>query len=160
MNAPTEIPGRYRLALAGKASLLAGLGLVFLALTAAVLARESLHWAFKLPLGGFFALTTGFLGWTTGLAGADALLGKAVTVSGARPLPSRRGGISFRLADGGSAEYLLVNQWKPPQLDRRYGLTLGRFSHVIVAEPRDEGPAEREVHSPARSAPRAPPDAR
>jgi hypothetical protein len=136
------IPRRFRVALAGKAGLLLALCLVFVALTAGVLFRENLHWAFKIPLGGFFALTTWFLGWTTWLASADVIFGKAIKVSGAQALPSRKSGISFRLTDGGTAEYLLVNQWKPTELNRKYGLTIGRFSHVIIEEPRDEGPAE------------------
>ena len=142
MSELLDIPRQYRVALAGKASLLLALFLVFLGLTAAIALRDGLHWALKIPLGGFFALTTLFLAWTTWLAGADVIFGKAIKVSGAQPLPSRRAGISFRLADGGTAEYLLVNQWKPTEKDRKYGLTIGRWSHVIIEEPRDEGPSE------------------
>jgi hypothetical protein len=142
VSEPVEIPRKYRVALAGKAALLAALFLVFLGLTAGVALREGLNILFKIPLGAFFALCTWFLGWTTWLAGADVLFGKAIKVSGAQPLPSRRSGISFKLADGGTAEYLLVNTWAPTAKDRKYGLTIGRYSHVIIEEPRDEGPAE------------------
>jgi hypothetical protein len=91
-------------------------------------------------LGGLFSVFTAFLAWTTWLAMADVVFGQAIKVSGATPLPSRRSGISFRLASGGSAEYLLVNAWAPTQQGHSYGLTIGRYSHVIIEEPRDEGP--------------------
>ena len=142
MSDSVAIPSPYRVRLAAKASLLLLLMLVFLALTVAVVLRESLFWLWKVPLAGFFAVNTIFLGWTTFLGMADAALGKAIKVSGATPLPSRKSGISFRLADGGTAEYLLVNSWAPTQQGHSYGLTIGRFSHVIIEEPRDEGPRE------------------
>lgn len=150
---PDTIPSRYRVALASKASLLLVLMLVFLALTAAVALREGLHWAFKVPLGAFFAVNTAFLAWTTWLGAADALFGQAVTVKGAAPLPSRKSGVSFRLPDGRTAEYLLVNNWAATQPDHRYTLTIGRFSHVIVAEPFDEGAT---VSSPSGQSPTSP----
>jgi hypothetical protein len=134
-----RIPSRYRLALLGKASLLLLLMGIFLGLTVGTVLKEDLHLVFKVVLAGFFAVNTAFLAWTSWLGMADAVLGQAVQVTGATPLPSRKSGISFRLAGGGSAEYLLVNSWAKAVQGHTYGLTIGRYSHVIIEEPRDEG---------------------
>ena len=142
------IPSRYRLALAGKGALLGVLFLVFLGLTGGVALKPDLHLLLKLLLSPVFAICTVFLAWTTWLALADVFIGKAIKVTGAQPLPSRKSGISFRLAGGGSAEYLLVNSWAKTQLGHTYGLTIGRYSHVIIEEPRDEGVSAPSAQSP------------
>lgn len=140
MSAPLRIPTRYRLALAAKGALLFVLMVVFLGLTAGAIFKPEVHLAIRVVFGAFGAVNAAFLAWTTWLALADVALGQAVQVSGATALPSRKSGVSFRLEGGGSAEYLLVNSWAPAQQGRRYGLTIGRYSHVILDAPRDEGP--------------------
>lgn len=140
MPAPLRIPTRFRLALAAKGALLFVLMVVFLLLTGAALFKPDVNPVIRFLFAVLGALNTAFLAWTTWLALADVVLGQAVEVSGATALPSRKSGISFRLKGGGSAEYLLVNAWEPAQQGRRYGLTIGRFSHVILEPPRDEGP--------------------
>lgn len=136
------IPRKYRVGLASKGAMLGALCVVFTLLTVGMAFKDSLSLLLRLPLGAFFAVCTAFLAWTTWLAWADVIFGKAIKVTGARPLPSRKSGVSFRLAGGGSAEYLLVNSWAKTQLDHSYGLTIGRYSHVIIEEPRDEGVAK------------------
>jgi hypothetical protein len=55
-------------------------------------------------------------------------------------LPLRRfSGISFRLPDGRSAEFILYNPGPALVPNRRYAVTVGRWSRVLVAPPRDLG---------------------
>ena len=137
-GAPARISARYRGYLALKGTLLALLCAVFVALTAAIVAGGDRHWAVRVLFGPVFLLPAAFLGWTTALAFADVARGEARRIAGARPLASRRSGVSFQLPDGHYAEFVLHNPWGAPRQDRTYTVTVGRHSGVLVAPPEEE----------------------
>jgi len=122
-----------RLALAAKGSLLAAMGALFGALALRALGPPARWWAILFGLG--FVLLGAFLAWAGLMAWLDALIGGAVTASGARALPSRRAGHSLRLPDGHFVEFILHNPWAPLVPGRIYNVTYGRFSRVLVAPP-------------------------
>ncbi len=120
-----------------KAVLLLGLAAAF-----ALLAREAVlgeHAAWARVLGLLCALPGPFLVWAASTGLLDALAGRAVEVTGAVALQSRRSGYSLKLPDGHFAEFPLFNPYPALEPGRRYGLTLGRWSRVIVEPPRPEG---------------------
>jgi hypothetical protein len=129
-----RISARFRLGLAAKGLLLLALGALFVAL-----------WLRAGLVGTlFFSVPAVFCLWTAALAFADAARGEAVIVSGAVALRSRRSGVSFRLPNGRSAEFLLYNPWSRLVPDATYEVTIGRHSHVLVAPPM------RELSAPPR----------
>jgi hypothetical protein len=120
------ISARWRLALAAKAALLLFLAALFVA------------FCFRGGLALLFALPALFCAWTSAMGFADALTGRAITVSGAIALASRRNGNSLKLPDGRFAEFILHNPWSALTPHARYTLTIGRWSRVIVEPPRPE----------------------
>ncbi|MBK7859071.1 MAG: hypothetical protein IPJ65_10725 [Archangiaceae bacterium] len=135
-----RISAGYRFALAAKGLLLFCMAAVFGALVArgafaadrALLLRPLALVVFGVPLV--------FLGWTSLLAFADALVGAAVEVDGAVALQPRRRrwGTSFRLPNGRAAEFVLYNPYPPLVPDAKYGVTIGRYSRVLVQAPRPQ----------------------
>jgi len=125
-----------RVALLAKAALLLALAAAF-----GLIAREALlgeHAGWARVLGLVCALPGPFLVWAASTGVLDAALGKAVEVSGAVALQSRRSGYSLRLPDGRFAEFPLFNPGPKLEPGRRYGVTVGRWSRVIVEPPRPE----------------------
>jgi hypothetical protein len=126
-----------RLALAAKAALLLALAAVFATLIAGAvlgdhhLLTRGLALLVSVPIFGFLA--------SNALKGlADAVTGQTREVQGAEALASNRSGLSFRLPDGGFAEFVLYNPWQPLAAGRRYTLVIGRWSRVVLAPPRPE----------------------
>jgi hypothetical protein len=130
----TRISGTFRMALAGKGLLLLALGLSFIALMLAGLFGPAHALAVRVFSAGF-VLPAVFLGWTAGLAFADAVEGQALEVDGAVALRSRAAGFSLRLPDGHYAEFILFNPWQALVPERHYRVTIGRRSRVLVARP-------------------------
>ena len=129
------IPVRYRLGLFAKGLLLLALALLFGALLARAALMPGGVIVLRLAGGIVFSVCAVFLGWTAALAFADAVLGRAVSVTG-KALRSRRGGVSFRLSDGRSAEFLLYNPWEALVPEQQYALVVGRYSRVLVERPK------------------------
>ncbi len=127
-----------RLALAAKGTLLLVLTLVFVTLLYRGALSENQAWWVRALSGIVFAPISAFLGQTTWLAFADAVVGKAVTIQGAVALASRRSGLSLKLPDGHFAEFVLTNPWKALTPHQRYTITIGLWSRVVVAPPQLE----------------------
>jgi hypothetical protein len=106
------------------------------------LAAKALLGGSAFPLRAVLALVFLFplpvIGPGTLAAWADALVGRAVRVSGAEALASRRAGWSLRLPDGHFAEFILWNPWPDLEPGRRYMLLLGARSRVVVERPEPE----------------------
>jgi hypothetical protein len=149
----TRIPRRMRFSLAAKGTLLLVLTLVFVALLYRGALSDGNAWWVRLLSGIVFAPIAAFLGQTTWLAFADAVVGKAVTVHGAIALASRQSGLSFKLPDGHFAEFVLTNPWESVTPLKRYTLTIGLWSRVVVEPPQLE--LEQEAQ-PAPAPPAAP----
>ena len=135
-----RIAARFRAALAAKGVLLLSLALVFGALLERAALAVERPLSLRLLLAVLFGVPAAFLGWTAALAFADAAVGRAVRVTAAQALRSRRSGVSFRLPDGRSAEFLLYNPWEPLKPGQKYDLVIGRCSRVLVEAPRAADP--------------------
>lgn len=139
----TTISPKYRAALAGKALLLVALAATFALLAWGCWTKW--HWHFLARWSG--TLLCLIAAW--GIARAslsgwlDALLGQAVTVSGARPLASRRSGYSLKTPDGRFVEYVLYNPWPELDPEQRYTVVFGRYSRVLVERPVADQPDQR-----------------
>jgi hypothetical protein len=142
--ADLRISGRFRAALLAKGALLLGLGVVFAWLELALLRAEDRSWWLRGPglLVGAVALL--FLVRTSRMALMDVVQGRAVRESGAVALRSRRSGYSLQLPSGRFVEFILWNPWQPLVPGRRYTVTFGRVSGVLVAPPE----VEREEAAP------------
>jgi hypothetical protein len=133
------MPPRFRVALLGKGALLAALSAVFAWLGVEAWARW--HWAFAARLSGvaLCAVAAGFLLWAAGLALLDVVKGEALESHGAVALKSRRAGYSLELPSGRFVEYILHNPWQRLTPGKRYTVTYGKYSRVLVAPPVEEG---------------------
>ncbi len=133
---------RFRFGLAMKALLLLALGALFTVLLAAGTFGADRHLVTRAVSAVVFGVCAAFLYWTAALALLDALLGRAVRVTGAVALPPQRlSGVSFRVAGDRPAEFLLYNPWAPLEVGARYAVIVGRWSRVLVEPPvRDTGP--------------------
>jgi hypothetical protein len=136
VGGPTIRPA-LRAVLLLKAALLLGLAAVFAALAVEAVRGDHAGWA--RGLGLLCALPAPFLVWAAGTGLLDAALGRAVEVSGAVALRSRRSGYSLQLPDGHFAEFPLFNPGSRLEPGHRYRVTVGRYSRVIVEPPRPEG---------------------
>lgn len=131
------IPWGYRARLGAKGLLLLALALCFAGLVLAGSGDSQRSELLRVLFLGF-ALPASFLGYSAGLAFADAVVGRAVEVGGAVALRDRRMGYSLRLPDGHFAEFILFNPWGALVPEARYGVTIGRYSRVLVQPPRPE----------------------
>lgn len=132
------MPPRFRLALLGKGTLLAGLSAVFAWLGVEAWAKWHWHLAARLSGVALCAVAAVFLVWAAGLACLDVLQGEALESSGAVALKSRRAGYSLKLPSGRFVEYILHNPWQRLVPGQRYTVTYGRHSRVLVAPPVEE----------------------
>ncbi|HEY8211707.1 MAG TPA: hypothetical protein VIG99_29695 [Myxococcaceae bacterium] len=136
---PLRIGAGFRAALLGKALLLLGIG-ALLAVPALRIATDGDGW-WRLPriaVGLFLAAMAWFVAWAASLGVRDAVLGQAEQTGGAKALESRRWGYSLQLPDGSFVEFILWNPWRPLVPGRRYTVTYGRHSKVLVREPEQE----------------------
>lgn len=131
----SRIASRFRVALAGKGLLLFSLALVFGALLQRGALAGDRHVLLRAVAAVLFGVPFFFLVWTSLLAFADAVAGQAVRVDGAVALgkKGRFSGVSFRLPDGRSAEFILAGP--PIEAGRKYAVTIGRWSRVLVEPP-------------------------
>ena len=132
---PPGISARFRLALLGKGALLLALALVFAALVLPLWRGSGLSWWVRVPglVVGVGAMA--FLVRTARMALVDVLVGRAVREEGARALPSRWAGHSLQLPSGRFVEFILWNPWQPLVAGRRYTVTFGQSSGVLVEPP-------------------------
>jgi len=129
-------PG-FRAALFAKAVLLLAFAALFAALALRLVAGTGL-WPLR-ALAAFFLLGLGgFVAWASALGCLDVLRGRADRTAGAEALESRRAGHSLRLPDGRFVEFILWNPWQPLVPGRRYTVTFGRHSKVLVRAPEPE----------------------
>lgn len=130
------IAPRFRIGLALKSLLLLALGGLFTVLLAVGTLGADRHLLTRAVSLIVFGVCAAFLVWTAALAFLDALLGRAVKVSGAIALePARLSGVSFRVAGERTAEFLLYNPWQPLETGARYAIVVGRWSRVLVEPP-------------------------
>lgn len=134
-----RIAGAFRAALLGKGALLAGMGLVFAALSMR-LVHASWPFVVRALAGAASAALALFLLWAAALALLDALRGRAERIQGAVALESRAAGHSLRTPEGSYAEFILWNPWRPLTPGARYTVTVGRCSRVLVSPPELEPP--------------------
>lgn len=134
---PLRISAGFRAALLAKALLLLGIG-ALLAVPAFRIATGQGLWPLRLLVGLFLAALGAFVAWAASLGLRDVALGQAERVQGAVALQSRRWGNSLQLPGGGFAEFILWNPWKALAPGRRYTVTYGRHSKVLVREPEPE----------------------
>jgi len=113
---------------------------VFVALGLKALLGTTLFVVFRIALALVFVFPLPVIAPGTLAAFADAILGRAERVTGAEALPSRRAGWSLQLPDGRFAEYVLWNPWGDLVAGKRYTVTIGARSRVLVAEPVEEQP--------------------
>ncbi|MBL8957996.1 MAG: hypothetical protein JNK82_44895 [Myxococcaceae bacterium] len=131
-----SISARYRIGLLFKSLLLLALAVLFTALFAAGTLGANRQLLTRVVSLVVFGVCTAFLYWTAALALFDAVLGRAVRVTNAVALPPRRlSGVSFRVAGGRPAEFLLYNPWAPLETGAPYSLVVGRWSRVLVEPP-------------------------
>jgi hypothetical protein len=135
-----SISPRFRIFLAAKGLLLAGIAALFFAVVWWTAWDPTRAWLTRAGVGVAFALLSAFLAWAACLAFADAVVGQAEQRRGAVALPSRRSGYSLRLPDGRYVEFILHNPWGPLGSGRAYTVTFGRFSRVLVAPPEPDPP--------------------
>ena len=130
-----RISPRFRLALAGKAVLLAGLAAAFAFMGHACWSKW--HWGLLARWSGAVLPGVAALSLLSAASRGlvDAVLGQAVRTPGAKPLKSRRSGYSLRLPDGRFVEYVLYNPWPALEQGQRYTVTYGTFSRVLVEPP-------------------------
>ena len=131
-----EIAPRYRIGLLLKALLLLALAVLFTALLVAGAFGANRHLLTRLTSLVVFGVCAAFLYWTAALALFDAVLGRAVRVEDAVALPPRRlSGVSFQVAGGRPAEFLLYNPGAPLETGAPYSVVVGRWSRVLVEAP-------------------------
>jgi len=135
--ASLPIGAAFRAALLGKAMLLLGIAALF-ALPALRIATGSGLWPLRVLVGLFLAVLGAYVAWAGSLGIRDAVAGRAERVAGAVALQSRRAGYSLRLPDGSFVELILWNPWQPLVPGRRYTVTFGRHSRVLVRPPEPE----------------------
>jgi hypothetical protein len=134
---PPRISTAFRTALAAKALLLLGIAVLF-AVPAFRIATGQGLWPLRAAVGLFLAGLGAYVAWAASLGLRDAALGHAQRASGAVALQSRRAGYSLQLEDGSFVEFILWNPWKPLVPGRRYTVTYGRHSKVLVRPPEAE----------------------
>ncbi len=141
-----SIAPRFRVQLALKGALLAGLGIGFAGIA---LAAWSKPWslAAQLAFSALFAWAGLFPLRMSVLALADALRGRAVRIDGAIALDAkgRRRGFSLSLPQGGFAEFVLFNPWEALVPGQRYTVVIGERSKVVVEPPSPDSGAEGEA---------------
>lgn len=137
-----QISPRFRFGLAVKSLSLLALAALFTALLAAGTLGAGRHVLTRAVSLVVFGVCAAFLYWTAALAFLDALLGRAVRVTGAVALkPRGLSGVSFRVPGSRPAEFLLYNPWQPLETGAPYSVVVGRWSRVIVEPPvRDMSP--------------------
>lgn len=136
-DAPTIGPS-LRIALLAKGALLVALAAVFALLTVQLALGGPGYWPLRVAAGSLFVLMAVFLLWAARLGLVDALSGRAERSTGAVALHSRRAGYSLQLPDGRFVEFILWNPWQPIHPGRRYTVTFGRRSRVLVRPPEPE----------------------
>jgi hypothetical protein len=137
-NASVErISPAFRVALFAKALLLLAIAALFVGLAFRVATGAGL-WPLRVLAGFVLAGLGSFVAQAAALGGLDALRGRAVRAEGAVALASRRSGYSLRLPDGHFVEFILWNPWQPLVPGRRYTVTFGRHSKVLVRAPEPE----------------------
>jgi len=134
---PPRISAGFRAALAAKALLLLGIAALF-AVPAFRIATGQGWWPLRAAVGLFLAGLGLYVAWAASLGLRDAALGQAERAGGAVALQSRRAGYSLQLPDGSFVEFILWNPWGPLQPGRRYTVTFGRHSKVLVRPPEPE----------------------
>lgn len=132
-----RISPAFRIALLAKAMMLLAIAVLFAGLGFRIAAGAGL-WPLRVLAGLFFAGLGSFVAWAAGLGGLDALRGHARRAGGAVALQSRRSGYSLRLPDGCFVEFILWNPWQPLVPGRRYTVTFGHHSKVLVRAPEPE----------------------
>lgn len=134
---PTPIGSPFRVALFAKAMLLLGIA-ALLAVPALRIATGSGLWPLRVLVGLFLAALGAYVAWAASLGFRDAFLGRARQSAGAVALQSRRAGHSLQLPDGSFVEFILWNPWQPLVPGRRYTVTFGQHSKVLVRPPQLE----------------------
>lgn len=130
------IPPRVRLQLGLKA-----LGLLLIGLSLLGISLGGVVSSWSVPLravfSSFFFLVSLFPLGVSRFALFDAVLGRAVEVTGAIALDEkqRRAGWSLKLPDGHFAEFLFANRGAPLVAGSRYTVVIGVHSRVLVAPP-------------------------